>query len=142
MTKLFINIQPDVALFGEKDYQQLLVIRRLVHDLCLPVTIIGVPIIRESDGLAMSSRNAYLTAEQRLQAAAAAVQQEESDLAAIEQEGVARLEQAGFRPEYFSIRRAEDLAEPGPGDSDLRILVAAWLGEARLIDNLAVVRPR
>jgi pantoate--beta-alanine ligase len=151
VTKLFINIQPDVALFGEKDYQQLLVIRRLVHDLCLPVTIIGVPIIRESDGLAMSSRNAYLTAEQRrqaallyqtLQAAAAAVQQEESDLAAIEQEGVARLEQAGFRPEYFSIRRAEDLAEPGPGDSDLRILVAAWLGEARLIDNLAVVRPR
>lgn len=150
VTKLFINIQPDVALFGEKDYQQLLVIRRLVHDLCLPVTITGMPIIREADGLAMSSRNAYLTAEQRRQAsvlyqtltaAAAAVQQGEKDLAAIEQEGVARLEQAGFRPEYFSIRRGADLAEPGSGDRDLRILAAAWLGEARLIDNIAVVSP-
>ena len=150
VTKLFINIQPDAALFGEKDYQQLLVIRRLVHDLCMPVTIIGMPIVREADGLAMSSRNAYLTTEQRRQAAvlyqtltaaAGAVQQGKRDLAAIEQEGMARLEQAGFRPEYFSIRRGADLAEPRPGDHDLRILVAAWLGEARLIDNIAVVGP-
>jgi pantoate--beta-alanine ligase len=150
VTKLFLNIQPDVALFGEKDYQQLLVIRRLVHDLCMPVDVIGMPIIREADGLAKSSRNAYLTAEQRRRAAvlyqtltdaAAAVQKGESELAAIEQEGLARLEQAGFRPEYFSIRRNADLADPGPGDRDLRILVAAWLGEARLIDNLAVLRP-
>lgn len=150
VTKLFINIQPDVALFGEKDYQQLLVIRRLVHDLCLPVTVIGMPIIREADGLAKSSRNAYLTAEQRHRAAilyqtltdaASAVQQGGRDPASIEQEGLARLEQAGFRPEYFSIRRSADLAEPGPGDRDLRILVAAWLGEARLIDNIAALRP-
>jgi len=150
VTKLFINIQPDVALFGEKDYQQLLVIRRLVHDLCLPVTVIGMPIIREADGLAKSSRNAYLTAEQRRRAAilyqtltdaASAVQQGERDLTSIEQEGLARLEQSGFRPEYFSIRRSADLAEPGPGDRDLRILVAAWLGEARLIDNIAALRP-
>ena len=150
VTKLFINVQPDVALFGEKDYQQLLVIRRLVRDLCMPVEVLGMPIVRETDGLAMSSRNAYLTPAERrratllyqsLTAAAEALHQGRRDLAALEGEAAGRLEEAGFRPEYFSIRRNQDLGEPGPGDRDLRVLVAAWLGEARLIDNLRVELP-
>ncbi|MEJ2760937.1 MAG: pantoate--beta-alanine ligase [Gammaproteobacteria bacterium] len=150
VTKLFINVQPDIALFGEKDYQQLLVIRRLVRDLCMPVEVMGMPIVREADGLAMSSRNAYLTPAERrratllyqsLTAAAEALRQGGRDLATIERAGTERLAEAGFRPEYFSIRRNQDLGEPGPGDRDLRILVAAWLGEARLIDNLRVALP-
>ena len=150
VSKLFINAQPDIALFGEKDYQQLLVIRRAAHDLCMAVEVQGMPTIREADGLAMSSRNGYLTAEQRaiaplvyqvLTDAAAQVSGDFSELPAIEAAASARLEQAGFRPEYFSVRRSADLAVPVPGDRSLRILVAAWLGEARLIDNLAVELP-
>jgi len=149
VTKLFINVQPDVALFGEKDYQQLLVIRQLARDLCMAVDVIGMPIVREADGLAMSSRNAYLTAEERTRAAglyrslvdAAQAVARGGEAAAIEAAALARLEQAGFQPEYFSIRRNADLAEPGPADRDLRILVAAWLGSARLIDNIRAERP-
>jgi len=148
VTKLFINVQPDVALFGEKDYQQLLVIRQLVRDLCLPVEVIGMPIVREADGLAMSSRNAYLSPAERERAAELyrSLQDAAASLAAgaalpdIEAAGMARLQEAGFRPEYFSIRRNDDLAEPGPEDCDLRILVAAWLGSARLIDNIRAER--
>jgi pantoate--beta-alanine ligase len=136
-------------LFGEKDYQQLLVIRRMVRDLCLPVDIVGMPVVREADGLAMSSRNAYLTSEQRsrapaiyrtLQALAAKLRSAvDADLPALEEEGMQALEAGGLRPEYFSIRRTEDLGEPGPGDTQLSILAAAWLGSARLIDNVKVV---
>ena len=149
VVKLLINAQPDVALFGEKDYQQLLVIRRMVRDLCLPVDIVGMPVVREADGLAMSSRNAYLTSEQRsrapaiyrtLQALAAKLRSAvDADLPALEEEGMQALEAGGLRPEYFSIRRTEDLGEPGPGDTQLSILAAAWLGSARLIDNVKVV---
>jgi pantoate--beta-alanine ligase len=147
VTKLLINVTPDYAFFGEKDYQQLLIIRRLVSELCIPTEIIGMPIIRESDGLAMSSRNAYLNEAERkvapviyktLQVAAERLRQQTVSLNIIEMEGIAALETVGLRPEYFSIRRASDLGEPGSADHELSILVAAWLGSARLIDNLKV----
>jgi len=150
VSKLLINVQPDVALFGEKDYQQVLVIKRMAKDLCFPVRILGMPIVREADGLAMSSRNAYLSAEERalapviyrtLQQSALKLRQSGAQFAQVEADGMRTLQQAGLRPEYFSIRRAEDLGEPGPGDRDLSILVAAWLGKARLIDNIRVELP-
>jgi pantoate--beta-alanine ligase len=150
VTKLFINVQPDVALFGEKDYQQVLVIKRMVHDLLMPVDVVGLPIVREADGLAMSSRNAYLNAEERgraplinkaLQRAADKLRTQAASLIAIETAGMAELAAAGFRPEYFSIRRAIDLEAPQAGETSLQILVAAWLGAARLIDNVRVEMP-
>jgi pantoate--beta-alanine ligase len=148
VTKLLINVAPDYALFGEKDYQQLLVIRRLVSDLCIPVKIIGMPIVREADGLAMSSRNAYLNRDQRgrapviyqtLQAAADSLRRGQADIISIEKQGIAALESAGLRPEYFNVRRSSDLGEAGAHDRELHILTAAWLGPARLIDNIGVV---
>ncbi len=147
VAKLLGNVQPDMAFFGEKDYQQLLVIKRIAHDLCLPVDIVGLPIVREPDGLAMSSRNAYLAQSERcrapeiyrtLKAAAESLRHGKKGIDDIEQEALDRLEKAGFRPEYVSIRRTEDLRTPIPGDTRLSILVAAWLGPARLIDNLKV----
>jgi pantoate--beta-alanine ligase len=150
VSKLFNNVQPDVALFGEKDYQQLLVIKRMVHDLLIPVEVVGQPIVREADGLAMSSRNGYLSAGERgraplifqtLNKAADRLRAQDGSLIAIETAGMADLAAAGFRPEYLSIRRAADLTPPQPGDESLQILVAAWLGAARLIDNLRVDMP-
>ena len=147
VAKLLNNAQPELALFGEKDYQQLLVIKRMARDLCLPVEIVGLPIVRESDGLAMSSRNAYLAPDERrrapeiyrtLKAAAGALRKGGRGLEEIEKSAMERLEQAGFRPEYVSIRRTEDLMLPAPQDTRLSILVAAWLGPARLIDNIKV----
>jgi pantoate--beta-alanine ligase len=146
--KLFNQVQPDVALFGEKDYQQLAVIRRMAADLDMPVRIQGVPTVREANGLAMSSRNGYLTAEEREQAArlyaglfeaAEALRRGERDFARIERERTAALSDQGFQPDYFAIRRQGDLALPGPDDTRLVILVAARLGRARLIDNIQVV---
>ncbi len=148
VAKLLINVQPDVALFGEKDYQQLLVVRRVVTDLCMPMEIIGMPIVREADGLAMSSRNAYLDLKERnkapiiyatLQRAAQRLREAPHQIPAIEAEGMKALENSGFKPEYFSIRRSEDLAEPNALDKHLSILTAAWLGSARLIDNVKVL---
>ncbi len=147
VSKLFINIQPDIALFGEKDYQQVLVIKRMTHDLLMPVEILGMPIVRETDGLAMSSRNSYLKPEERsrapqiyaaLSSAVAKLKTQAHSLIAIETAAMADLAANGFRPEYFSIRRAEDLNNPQSGDQQLQILVAAWLGKARLIDNIRV----
>ncbi len=148
VAKLFNLVQPDLAVFGEKDYQQLVVIRRMVADLCFPIEILGVPTVREADGLAMSSRNAYLTPEERavapelqrsLRQAADRLLAGERDFAAIEAAAARRLDQAGFRTDYVSIRRAEDLAPPAPADRDFVILAAAWLGpRARLIDNIRV----
>lgn len=148
VTKLFNMVQPDVALFGKKDYQQLLVIRRLCRDLNLDVEIIGCPTVREADGLAMSSRNGYLSSEERALAPRLFVQLQRSaeamrageDLAAIERDASQRLASSGFAPDYVSIRRQSDLAEPGPDDRSLVILAAARLGKARLIDNLEVER--
>jgi pantoate--beta-alanine ligase len=150
VTKLLNIVQPDVAVFGEKDYQQLLIIRRATLDLCMPIEIVGVPTTREPDGLAMSSRNRYLSAEQRaaapaiyaqLERARAAIQSGATDLAAIAQSGSEALRQAGFRPDYFEIRDAATLAEPGPQSRDLVVLTAARLGRARLIDNVRATRP-
>ena len=150
VTKLLLNVQPDIALFGEKDYQQVLVIKQMVHDLLMPVQILGQPIVRESDGLAMSSRNAYLSARERELApqiyqamirARKKLLPQTLSLIAIETAGMAELAAVGFRPEYFSIRRAQDLGLPQAGDTTLQLLVAAWLGPARLIDNLRIELP-
>lgn len=150
VTKLFGMVQPDVAIFGTKDFQQLLVIRHLVSDLCLPVAIEGVTTIRETDGLALSSRNAYLSPQERqtaptifrtLQHTVERLLAGERDFAALETEGAAALESAGFRPDYYAVRRATDLATPSADDKDLVVLTAAHLGGARLIDNLPVQIP-
>jgi pantoate--beta-alanine ligase len=142
--KLLNITQPDLALFGEKDFQQLAVIRRMVADLNMPVQIIGVPTVRESGGLALSSRNHYLSEAEKQQAAAlyqsllAAQAQLEAgarDFRAIEAAQSDYLRGAGFRPDYFAIRRL-DLAEPVGDESAFVILAAAWLGRARLIDNV------
>ena len=148
VNRLFQLVRPDLAMFGKKDYQQLLVIRLMVADFGLPIEIIGVDTVREPDGLAMSSRNGYLTAAERqvaarLHATLQAVAGQMSDAGAvagsvgpIEAEAMEKLAAAGFRPDYVSIRRQQDLAVPGPGDRQLVALAAAWLGRARLIDNL------
>jgi pantoate--beta-alanine ligase len=147
VAKLFNLVMPDVAVFGEKDYQQLTVIQRMTSDLFLPVHVVGVATVREPDGLAMSSRNAYLAPEERAQApelyralcqAAERLQQGERDRQAIEAEGVARLTAAGFRPDYFALRRAADLAVPDPAETELVVLGAARLGRTRLIDNVRI----
>ncbi|MBX9608786.1 MAG: pantoate--beta-alanine ligase [Gammaproteobacteria bacterium] len=151
VSKLFINVQPDYALFGEKDFQQVMVIRRMVRDLLFPVEIIGMPIIREADGLAMSSRNAYLTAEERqvasgifasLSRAAVELRSQAVGIDALQARCAEELKALGMRPEYISVRRATDLAPPAAGDQDLIILAAAWLGGARLIDNVRVMLDR
>lgn len=150
VVKLLNLVQPDAALFGEKDFQQLLVIRRAVTDLCMPMEIQGVATTRETDGLAMSSRNRYLTAEERaiapriyseLQRARFALEAGARDVAGIEAAGLQALRDAGFRPDYFSIRDAATLMEPGPAARDLVVLTAARIGRARLIDNVRATLP-
>jgi pantoate--beta-alanine ligase len=150
VAKLFHIVEPDVAVFGEKDFQQLTVIRRMVAELCMPVEIIGAPTVRDSDGLAMSSRNQYLTAAERalapkiyatLEAAAQRLRSGETDYTSIERAGFQALESAGFRPDYFSLRQAADLSPPTPATRESVVLVAARLGRARLIDNVQVTRP-
>jgi pantoate--beta-alanine ligase len=151
--KLLNMVQPDMAIFGQKDYQQLAVIRALVHDLNLPVQIIGEPTVRAADGLALSSRNAYLSEAQRsvapalyacLQRMAAALHAGERDLNLLIAAGKAELNDAGLRPDYLEIREANSLRAPSADaqrvikDAQLVILVAAFLGQTRLIDNLLV----
>ncbi|MBL8299055.1 MAG: pantoate--beta-alanine ligase [Rhodanobacteraceae bacterium] len=145
--RLLNLVQPDAALFGRKDYQQLLTIRRLVTDLCLPVEIGEVATMREADGLAMSSRNQYLNVDERPRAAnmyATLCRMRDAVLCgdaidAVEREARAALEQTGFRVDYAAIRRADDLGEAANGQTTGLIgLVAARLGMTRLIDNLAI----
>ncbi len=147
VAKLLNMVQPDVALFGEKDFQQLLVIRQMVQDLNMPVQIIGIPTVRESDGLAMSSRNGYLTDEERklapevycvLKDVQDSLDQGQRDFQKLEQQAEKDLNKKGFKTDYLVIRRAEDLLYPTADDHKLVILVASWLGKARLIDNLPV----
>jgi pantoate--beta-alanine ligase len=150
VTKLLIQSQADVAIFGEKDYQQLQVIKRVVRDLDIPVEIVGAPTARAEDGLALSSRNAYLSPEERAAAvalpnamkAAAKAVTEGGRIDAAEEAAKTAILAAGFRQvDYVDIRDASDLSRLGPGpigDAQGRILVAAWLGKTRLIDNMAV----
>ncbi|MCF6282895.1 MAG: pantoate--beta-alanine ligase [Candidatus Polarisedimenticolaceae bacterium] len=147
VAKLFNLVQPDMALFGEKDFQQLMVIRWMTRDLCFPIEIIGVTTDRETDGLARSSRNGYLTADERelapalyavLNAAAEELQDGEGDLAEMELSAANTLKEIGFESDYFTIRRAADLQRPESGDTALVILAAAYLGRARLIDNITL----
>lgn len=148
VAKLLNMVQPDAGVFGEKDWQQLIVIRRMVEDLNLPVEVVGVPTVREPDGLAMSSRNNYLLPAERavapglyavLNEAAERIGAGERDYRTVQESALARLEEKGFKPDYFEVRRAYDLREPAEGDIELRILAAAWLGKARLIDNIPLV---
>ena len=149
VAKLLIQAAPDIAIFGEKDYQQLQVIRRLVADLDLPVEVVGAPIVREPDGLAMSSRNAYLTPAERQvagQLSRALTRMAErlragGSVADVEAEAAAALTNAGFaRVDYFEARHPDDLSRIGPGPltGPARLLAAAVIGRTRLIDNLAV----
>jgi pantoate--beta-alanine ligase len=145
VTKLFNIVQPDIAIFGKKDYQQLLVIRNLVANLNLPIEIMGSSTVREADGLAMSSRNQYLTENERHQAPllykcisqiATAIKNGDTDYEKLEGEAVSSLIKAGFKPEYLNICDAETLKYPI--NQRLVVIAAAWLGKARLIDNVAV----
>jgi len=147
VTKLLNLVQPDVAFFGEKDFQQLMIIRRAVTDLCMPIEIVGVPTMREKDGLAMSSRNRYLTKEQRalapriykeLDKARRAIESGERNFAAVENTGFAALKEAGFTPDYFSVHDAATLGAPTTG-AEVVILTAARTGRARLIDNVTAI---
>lgn len=142
--KLFNIVQPDVAAFGKKDYQQLLVIRRMVRDLNMPVKVLPVETMRESDGLAMSSRNGYLSPEERARAPLLQRTLQEvvnrlrngEALSAVEGWARTALDAGGFRTDYVEVRRQADLARPEPDDQALVVLAAARLGKARLIDNL------
>ena len=145
VAKLFTMVEPDIAVFGQKDWQQTLVVRRLVRELALPLEIVVGPIVREADGLAMSSRNRYLDVEQRARAPElhATLEWMRSALAdgharaAVEGAAMRRLERVGFVPDYAAVRCADDLAIPAADTrSGLLALVAAKLGTTRLIDNL------
>ncbi len=144
VSKLFNIVQPQVALFGKKDYQQLMVIRNMVRQFNLPIEVIGCEIVRAADGLALSSRNGYLSAEERarapqlqacLQALANALSGGRRDLAALERDACARLNASGWQSDYITVRRQQDLQTPQTGDA-LVILAAARLGQTRLLDNL------
>ncbi len=144
VTKLLNLVQPRWLFLGEKDYQQVLIISRVVADLSLPVEIVTVPTVREPDGLALSSRNAYLDADERrrapalyaaLQTAAIQLEDADADITNIERQGQMTLQTAGLRPDYFAVRRAQDLSLPAGTDEDLIVLGAAWAGRTRLIDN-------
>jgi len=147
VSKLLIAGFPDVALFGEKDYQQLMVVRQMARDLRLPTEIVGLPTIREPDGLALSSRNAYLSPEERQTAVVLSSVMRQSadairagnDVAATLDKGRDELTAAGFRVDYLVLRNAETLAEIVDAQTEpRRMLAAAWLGKTRLIDNIPV----
>ena len=147
VAKLFNITTPDVAVFGQKDYQQLLVIEQMTRDLCLPIEIVPGPIVRDDDGLALSSRNQYLSAAERgrapalhdcLMAARRRILDGDRRWTEIEAAALGCLESVGFNPDYFSIRSAEDLGLPSEMHRRLVLLVAAGLGQTRLIDNVCV----
>lgn len=146
VAKLLHIVPADVVVFGEKDYQQLQVVRRMVADLNLPIEVVGVATTREADGLAMSSRNGYLSAGERDKAPAlyaclcwvrAQLQAGGREFSRIEAQARERLRSAGFEPDYLSIRRSTDLLPPEAGDAHLVVLAAARLGDTRLIDNIS-----
>lgn len=145
--KLFGMVQPDIAIFGEKDFQQLMVIRRMTEDLSLPVEIQGAPIARNEYGLALSSRNGYLSSQEletaielnrTLRNAKRMIIEGNKDYLSIEEQAQANLEIAGFKRDYYKICRRSDLQAATPSDSELVIVAAAYLGPARLIDNIQI----
>ena len=145
VSKLLNMVQPDVAVFGQKDYQQLAVIRAMVRDLNMPIEIIGEPTVRAEDGLALSSRNGYLSEEQRavapvlyraLSQIATAIQGGNHDFARLRAEHIQQIEAAGLRMDYLEVRQGVHLRPATAEDRDVVILVAAYLGATRLIDNL------
>lgn len=147
ISKMLIQCQPDIALFGEKDYQQLQVIKRMVKDLNIPVEIFGVPTVRDSEGLALSSRNAYLSDDQyqvaiqlnKILAHLAGDVRLGKDVASAEKEAQESLLKAGFAGvDYVTVRDANTLSLPLKGQKDLRVLAAVRIGKARLIDNMPV----
>ncbi|MEF8770690.1 MAG: pantoate--beta-alanine ligase [Candidatus Accumulibacter phosphatis] len=146
--KLFNIIQPQAALFGKKDYQQLMVLRNMTQQLALPIEIVGSETVRAEDGLALSSRNAYLSTSERAEAPrlhrllsclAAAVHAGERDFAKLEREAAGELDQNGWKTDYVAVRRQSDLQLPqGPDEQALVVLAASRLGAARLIDNVEI----
>jgi pantoate--beta-alanine ligase len=147
VTKLFNMVKPDLAVFGKKDYQQLMVIRTMVRQLNFGVEIFGVDTMREPSGLAMSSRNGYLTPEQKHQAAQLYAQLQQvrtalkhgrRDYVTLCQESISNLEKQGWQVDYVDIRSQKDLSDPSPDKTELVILAAAKLGNTRLIDNCEV----
>lgn len=148
--KLFNLVQPDLAIFGKKDYQQLQIIRGMVKAFNLPIEIIGAEISRAQDGLALSSRNAYLSSEQRGQAVelykillsikVAILKQGRTDFEKLTEEATAYLTQTGWNVDYITIRNQTQLSVPQPNETDLVVLAAAWMGKTRLIDNLEIHR--
>jgi pantoate--beta-alanine ligase len=149
VAKLFHIVEPQIAVFGEKDFQQLTIIRRMVTELCMPVEIVAAPTVRDADGLAMSSRNQYLSEAERLlaptiyvtlAAAARRLAAGDADFASIERAGFTALEAAGLRPDYFAVRQAADLGPPAAHERELVVLTAARMSKARLIDNIRVTR--
>ena len=148
VAKLFNLVQPDISIFGEKDYQQLMLIRRMEKDLDFGIEIVSAPTAREKSGLAMSSRNNYLDAKQRndiapslyqeLQTINEAIKSGGADFLALQKISAKCLDSKGFRTDYIEIRKASDLSVAKPDEKELVILASAWLGKARLIDNLRV----
>ena len=149
VSKLFNMVQPDDAFFGEKDYQQLQVIRTMVRDLSMAVTVHGVPTEREESGLAMSSRNGYLTAEEKatasliykaMQQMKTAIDEGNTDFVAIENAAVSELEQHGFKNDYVKVVNAQTFMPAMSDDAHIVIVVALFMGKTRLIDNLQIHR--
>ena len=148
VAKLFNLVQPDISVFGEKDFQQLMLVKRMAADLDFGIEIIGAPTAREKSGLAMSSRNIYLSAEQRdeiaprlyaqMQQVQERIKNGEQDYLVLQAESISTLNEQGFETDYFEVRNAVDLSVAETGIKELVILVSAWLGKARLIDNVIV----
>ncbi|GAP74455.1 pantoate-beta-alanine ligase [Pseudoalteromonas sp. SW0106-04] len=147
VTKLFNLVQPDFACFGEKDFQQLQVIKTMVRDLSMPIEVIGVPTQRDVNGLALSSRNNYLNEAQKQQASTLfttlqwvkeQIQAGNNDFADLEHQAIARIEQQGLRIDYFNVAERNRLTAATAKDSELVLLVAAYLDKVRLIDNLTL----
>jgi pantoate--beta-alanine ligase len=149
--KLFNIVRPQIAVFGKKDYQQLMIVRAMVRQLNLPIEILAGDTVRAADGLALSSRNNYLAPAERAEAprlqrtladVAAQLIAGNRDFGALEARAVAALTQAKWRPDYVAVRKQADLQSAGPDDRELVVLGAGWLGRTRLIDNLEVSLPR
>jgi len=148
VAKLFNLVQPDISVFGKKDFQQLMLIRRMVEDLDFGIRIIEAPTAREESGLAMSSRNNYLTAEQRdliapnlykeIKRIGQRIEEGETNYGELQRQSAKHLERLGFNPDYIEVRNANNLSVAKVGDLNLVVLVSAWLGKARLIDNITL----